>query len=106
LQTRRRWLAIGTAVVAAVAVAVALALARKGGGEDHPGPLDHHDYALLWQQTHLGEARDAVLARWPTVPDEHYIDNLKDDCFEWSDERRYIYNLCFNAGILRSKELI
>jgi len=78
----------------------------QGRRQREIGTLDHHDYALLWQQTHLGEARDAVLARWPTVPDEHYTDNLKDDCFEWSDERRYIYNLCFNAGILRSKELI
>ena len=102
---KRWWLAIGTVAVAAAATAVALSLSLGGGG-GRPEHFNHHDYARIWQETHVGESRDVVLARWPSDPSEHYTDNLKDDCFEWSDERRYIYNLCFSQGILRTKDLV
>jgi len=106
--TNRWWLAIVVAILAAAAVA-ALALTRMGGGGAKQQPrseeMTHSDYALVWQQTRVGEAKDVVLARWPTPPYQHYKDNLKDDCFEWSDEPVYLYNLCFIGGVLRSKDL-
>ena len=46
-----------------------------------------------------------MLARWPKKPYQHYVDNLKDECFEWQDKPLYLYNLCFKGGVLRSKEL-
>ncbi len=104
------WLAIGVVVVAAAAAAVALSLTLGGGGG--PKQLSHDDYAQLWQGTHLGESKQAVLGRWP-VPYQHYADNLKDDCYEWSDAPNLrlnnmpqnLYNLCFKDGVLRSKAL-
>ena len=46
-----------------------------------------------------------MIKRWPKDPYQHYTDNLKDDCFEWSNEPLYLYNLCFSDGVLRSKDL-
>jgi hypothetical protein len=109
--TRKRWwLAIGAAAVAAAGLAVGLSLALTGGGSggrDGGGPkrLSHADYEVLWDETHIGDAKAAVLARWPKVPYQHYRDNLKDDCYEWSDEPNYLYNLCFKDGVLRLKTL-
>ena len=105
--TRKRWwLAIGAVVVAAAALAVGLSLALTGGGGGSaPKHLSHADYEELWQGTHVGETKAAVLARWPKVPYQHYTDTLKDDCYEWSDEPSYLYNLCFKDGVLRLKTL-
>jgi hypothetical protein len=100
---KRWWLVIGAGVVAAAAAAAALSVALTGGGAK--GPPSHADYGRLWGGTHVGEPKDAVLARWPKVPYQHYKDNLKDDCYEWSDEPVYLYNLCFKDGVLRSKTL-
>ena len=106
--SKRWWLAIVLALLA-VAVAVVLALTRTGGGGSTPQPraaeMNHSDYSLIWQQTHVGESRATVLARWPTPPYQHYKDNLKDDCFEWEDQPYYLYNLCFTGGVLRTKDL-
>jgi hypothetical protein len=108
MRKRRWWLAIGTVVVAGAATAAALALSFRGSGgpEQVSRQLNHHDFARLWQETRVGESTAAVLARWPKDPYQHYTDNLKDNCFEWSDESRYLYNLCFKNGVLRSKDLV
>jgi hypothetical protein len=98
----RWWIAAGAVLLAAAGLAVGLALALGGGG---PKQLSHADYEKLWDDTHVGEPKEAVLARWPKVPYQHYKDNLKDDCYEWSDEPRYLYNLCFKDGVLRLKTL-
>ena len=82
-----------------------LSLAFTGGGGGGPKQLSHADYEELWVGTHIGEPKAAVLARWPKVPYQHYTDNLKDDCYEWSDEPSYLYNLCFKDGVLRLKTL-
>jgi hypothetical protein len=111
--TRKRWwLAIGAAAVAAAGLAVGLSLALTGGGGGErsdggggPKQPSHADYEVLWDETHVGDAKAAVLARWPKVPYQHYHDNLKDDCYEWSDEPNYLYNLCFKDGVLRLKTL-
>jgi hypothetical protein len=106
--TRKRWrLAIGAGAVATAGLAVGLSLALTGGGGGTSGPkqLTHADYEVLWDETHIGDAKAAVLARWPKVPYQHYHDNLKDDCYEWSDEPSYLYNLCFKDGVLRLKTL-
>ena len=104
---KRWWLAIGAVVVAAAALAVGLSLALTGGGGGSgPKRLSHADYEELWRGTHVGDTKEAVLARWPKVPYQHYADNLKDDCYEWSDEPSYLYNLCFKDGVLASKELL
>ena len=106
--TKRWWLAIALVLLAA-AVAVVLGLTLTGGSGAKQQPLaeemNHSDYSLIWQQTHVGEPREAVLARWPTPPYQHYKDNLKDDCFEWEDQPYYLYNLCFTGGVLRTKDL-
>ena len=103
---KRWWLAIGAVVVAAAALAVGLSLALTGGGGSSGSKqLSHADYEELWRGTHVGETKAAVLARWPKVPYQHYADNLKDDCYEWSDEPSYLYNLCFKDGVLRLKTL-
>jgi hypothetical protein len=55
-----------------------------------------------------------VLARWPKIPYQHYTDNLKDNCYEFSDVPdvtrnnmpENIYNLCFKDGVLRSKDIL
>jgi len=111
--TKKRWsLAISAAAVAAAGLAVGLSLVLTGGGDgdgsDAGGgskQLTHVDYEVLWDETHIGDTKAAVLARWPKVPYQHYKDNLKDDCYEWSDEPRYLYNLCFKNGVLRLKTL-
>ena len=104
--TRKRWLATGAVVVAAAALAVGLSLALTGGGGGSGSKhLSHADYEELWRGTHVGDTKEAVLARWPKVPYQHYADNLKDDCYEWSDEPSYLYNLCFKDGVLRLKTL-
>jgi len=105
--TKKRWwlVAIGGVVVAAAALAVGLSLALTGGGGSGPKRLSHADYEELWRGTHVGDTKEAVLARWPKVPYQHYADNLKDDCYEWSDEPTYLYNLCFKDGVLRLKTL-
>jgi hypothetical protein len=108
---KRWWLAIGAAVVV-VATAVGLSLALTGGGG--PKQLSHSDYETLWGGTHLGEPKEAVLARWPKVPYQHYKDNLKDDCYEWEDVPdqahdnmpRNLYNLCFKDGVVRTKDIL
>ena len=110
---RKRWIAIGAVVVAAAGLAIGLSLALTGGGGGAPKKLSHADYELLWDDTHLGEPKQAVLARWPKVPDQHYTDNLKDDCYEWDDVPvarlnnlpANLYNLCFKDGVLRMKVL-
>jgi hypothetical protein len=111
--TRKRWwLAIGVVVVAAAA-AVALSLALTGGGSGAPKQLSHDDYEQLWSNTEIGDSEQAVLAQWPKVPDQHYVDNLKDDCYEWADVPVHrlnnlpaaLYNLCFKDGVLRMKVL-
>ena len=103
---KRWWLAIGAVVVAAAALAVGLSLALTGGGGGSgPKQLSHADYEELWRGTHVGDTKEAVLARWPKVPYQHYTDNLQDDCYEWSDEPSYLYNLCFKDGVLRLKTL-
>jgi hypothetical protein len=107
--TTRRWLAVGAVVSVAAAAAVALTITLTGGGgqnEPGSGQLSHAEFARLWQETHVGESREAVLARWPKPAYQHYTDNLKDDCFEWSDKPVYLYNLCFFGGVLRSKDLL
>ena len=100
---KRWWLAIGAAVIAAAAAAAGLTLAFTGGGGS--GQPSHADYEVLWDGTHVGDTKEAVLARWPKVPYQHYADNLNDDCYEWSDEPTYLYNLCFKDGVLRLKTL-
>ena len=106
MRKKRWWLAIGACVVGAVVAGVVLGLALTGGGGGEPEPLSHDDYTRIWLETRVGDAMDDVLSRWPKDPYQHYADNLKDDCYEWRDERRYIYNLCFAAGVLRSKDLV
>jgi hypothetical protein len=100
---RQRWLAIGAAALVAVALAIALPLALTGGGGPPKNPT-HADYEVLWDGTHLGDPMKEVLSRWP-APYQHYKDNLKDDCYEWSDKPNYLYNLCFKDGVLRLKTL-
>jgi len=99
--TTTRWLVLGAVALAAAALAVALSLALTGGG---PHKLSDADYARLYQETQVGESQDAVLRRWPKVPYQHYKDSVQDDCYEWSDEPAYLYNLCFKGGVLRSKQ--
>ena len=77
-----------------------------GGGRGEPKSLSHDDYMRIWRETRIGDAMDDTLARWPKDPYQHYRDNLQDDCYEWRDGRRYIYNLCFTARVLRSKDLV
>ena len=104
--TRKRWwLTIAAAAVAAAGLAVGLALALSGGdGGGKKKEVSHADYEILWDETHLGDPKRAVLDRWP-VPYQHYKDNLKDDCYEWADRPHYLYNLCFKDGVLRLKTL-
>jgi hypothetical protein len=110
MKKKRLWLAIGVAV-AVVATAVGLSLAFTGGGSKQ---LSHADFERLWAETRLDEPTAAVLARWPKVPYQHYTDNLKDDCYEFSDVPdvtrnnmpENIYNLCFKDGVLRSKDIL
>ena len=105
---KRWWLVIGAAVVAAAATGIALDLTLGGGGTMQ---LTHDDFLQLWEGTHLGDAKQVVLSRWPDPPYQHYADNLKDDCYEWEDVPDVhnknlptsLYNLCFKDGILRSK---
>jgi hypothetical protein len=107
MSKKRWWLAIGAAVLAVAAAAIVLALVFTGGGDGgKPKRLTHDDFTRMWLATRVGESMDVVLARWPKVPYQHYRDNLKDDCYEWRDDRRYIYNLCFTAGVLRAKDLV
>ena len=105
--TRNRWVAVGAATAAAVAAAVVIPLALTGGssGPKRSDQLSHDDFEALWDASHLGDSKQAVLARWPVDPYQHYTDNLKDDCYEWSDEPSYLYNLCFKDGVLRLKTL-
>jgi len=112
------WLVAGGALVAAAGIAAALSLALRSGdgatggstggstdGGAAPGQLSHAAYRDLWQNTHIGDAQEALLERWPSPPYQHYKDSLNDDCYEWSDEPAYLYNLCFSNGVLRLKEL-
>src|SRR6478735_4651013 len=103
---KRWWLAIGMSLLAVAGVAVGLSLALTSGGGGEPKRMSHDDYQRIWFQTGVGDSRDEVLARWPKVPYQHYTDNLKDEGYEWRDERRYIYNLCFADGVLRTKDLV
>jgi hypothetical protein len=111
MNRNRRWLAIGVGL-AAVAVAVGLTLALTGNGGSKQ--FSHSDFAVLWSDTNLGDPEQAVLARWPKVPYQHYKDNLKDDCYEWEDVPdpsrgnmpRNIFNLCFKGGVLRTKDIL
>jgi hypothetical protein len=96
---------VGAAVVGVAVAGVVLGLVFTGGGGE-PKPLTHDDYTRMWHETRVGESRDAVLARWPKDPYQHYTDNLKDECFEWQDDRRYLYSLCFNSGVLRAKDFV
>jgi hypothetical protein len=103
--TRRRWwLAGGAVVVAAAGLAVGLALALSGGSGGGKKQVTHADYEVLWDETHVGDPKQDVLARWPAAY-QHYKDNLKDDCYEWADKPHYLYNLCFKDGVLRLKTL-
>ncbi len=107
---KQRSLAIGAAV-AVVAVTVGLSLALTGGGSKQ---LSHADFERMWAQTRLGDSTSSVLARWPKIPYQHYTDNLKDNCYEFSDVPdvtrnnmpENIYNLCFKDGVLRSKDIL
>jgi hypothetical protein len=109
---KKQWrLAIGAAVLAVVATAVGLSLALTGGGSKQ---LSHADFERIWAETRLGDPTAAVLARWPKIPYQHYKDNLKDNCYEFSDVPdvtrnnmpENIYNLCFKDGVLRSKDIL
>ena len=103
--TKKRWWLTGAAVVVAAAgLAVGLALALSGGDGGGNKEVSHADYEVLWDETHLGDAKREVLDRWP-APYQHYKDNLKDDCYEWADRPHYLYNLCFKDGVLRLKTL-
>jgi hypothetical protein len=110
MMTRRRWWLVLAAVLAAAGLAVGLSLALTGGGGGGaPRRLTHDDYKQLWAKTHVGEPKKDVLAQWP-APYQHYVDNLKDDCYEWSDrvpgqQPLELYNLCFRNGVLRLKAL-
>jgi hypothetical protein len=105
MRDQRWWLAVVVViVVAAAGAAAAYSLTRGSGGAR--GEVSHSDYARLWQETHVGDRKETVLERWPKPPYQHYTDNLRDDCFEWSDEPIYLYNLCFSGGVLRSKDLM
>jgi hypothetical protein len=98
--TRRRWwITIGVGVVIAAA-AVGLSLALAGGGSKGPA-ASPPGLSELYKQTHVGEREDAVLARWPKNPYQHYTDNVKEDCYEWQGDD--LYNLCFKNGVLRLK---
>ena len=104
---------------------------RKTGGAVRQGAAFFVDQALVdqaaakadgdrvsavldWEGTHLGDPTVAVLARWPKIPYQHYSDNLKDDCYEFSDVPdvtrnnmpENIYNLCFKDGFLRTKDIL
>jgi hypothetical protein len=111
MKKKQWWLAGGAAAVVVIAVAVGLSLALTGGGGSKQ--VDHAYFTHLWQGTHVGEPTAAVLARWPKNPYQHYTDNLKDDCYEWSDlpsvhlnnMPENLYNLCFRGGVLRSKSV-
>jgi hypothetical protein len=109
MKKKQWWL--GAAVLAVVATAVGLLLALTGGGSKN---LSHADFERIWAQTRLGDPTTAVLARWPKIPYQHYTDNLKDNCYEFSDVPdvtrnnmpENIYNLCFKDGVLRSKDIL
>jgi hypothetical protein len=110
MKKKQRWLAIG-AGVAVLATAVGLSLALIGDGSKQ---LSHADFERIWAETRLGDPTAAVLARWPKIPYQHYTDNLKDNCYEFSDVPdvtrnnmpENIYNLCFKDGVLRSKDIL
>ncbi len=112
MKKKRWWLAIGAAGLAVIATVVGLSLAFTGGGGSKQ--LSHDDFMRLWQGTRVGESMSAVLARWPKVPYQHYTDNLKDDCYEWSDVPDVrlnnmptnLYNLCLTDGVLRTKDIL
>jgi hypothetical protein len=103
---------MGAAVLVVVAAAVGLSLGLTGGGGSKP--LTHADFARLWQGTRLGQQMQAVLARWPRNPYQHYTDGTKNDCYEWADAPdphrtdmpQNLYNLCFKNGVLRTKDLL
>ena len=105
---KRWWLAIGAAllVVAGAGAGTWLGFRDDSGSGGTPKHMTHDDYTKIWLQTRVGDPMADVLARWPKVPYQHYKDNLNDDCFEWRDDRRYLYNLCFIQGVLRSKDLV
>jgi hypothetical protein len=112
--TRNRWLAVGAAVVLAAGLAVGLSLAfTGGGGNGAPKQPTHDQWEAMWDATHVGDAQQSTLARWPKVPYQHFTDNLKDDCYEWAEQPKppytsmpaHLFDLCFKDGVLRSKEL-
>jgi hypothetical protein len=106
MRKKRWWLAVGAAALGVALAGVVLGLVfTGGGGGGEPKPLSHDDYTRIWHETRVGESRDEVLARWPKDTYQHYRDNLKDECFQWRDDRLYLYNLCFTAGVLRSMDL-
>jgi len=76
--------------------------------------VSHAEFVQLWQGTRIGESMQAVLARWPKNPYQHYTDSVSNDCYEWADAPdpqlnnmpQNIYNFCFKDGVLRTKELM
>ena len=82
--TKRWWLAIGAAVLAAAGLAIGVSLALTSGGSGAQRQPSHADYKQLFAETHVGDRKEDVLGRWPE-PYQHYADNLKDDCYEWND---------------------
>jgi hypothetical protein len=101
---RRNWLFLGVAVVAvAAAVGISLALTGGGGKAQSKTAVERHarDWEQVYQASHIGAKKAAVLALWPKIPYQHYSDNLKEDCYEWQGDN--LYNLCFKDGVLRLK---
>lgn len=97
---------IGAVVLVAAGLALGLSLAFTGGG-GAPKAMTHDDYRKLWSETHVGDRQQDVLAHWPE-PYQHYVDNLKDECYEWSDrvpgqQPLELYNMCFRNGVLHLK---
>jgi hypothetical protein len=76
--------------------------------------VSHAEFVRLWQETRIGEPLQAVLARWPKNPYQHYPDRPEQRLLRvgqragdaLNDMAQNLYNFCFKDGALRAKELM
>ena len=94
---------IGVCFVAAVAIGVTVGLVTRGSSKAKPPAPSPAAYALLYAEMIVGKTTTAILSQWPPPYQTYRSGNNGDQCYEWYDQPRTLYNLCFKNGVLAFK---
>jgi hypothetical protein len=97
---------VGAAIAALVVVGgvVGGLLATSSSSAGRPQAFSHEQYVTSFTNALPGKMAVEDLEAWPP-PYNKFMNQYRQQCYEWFDKGYALYDLCFDHGLLRFKAI-